>query len=71
MDDETRRQHGRSFGTVAELYDRIRPPYPADAARWLVGAVPCRVVRRITTDLPATFDLPYVTRAYRYQRLDG
>jgi ubiquinone/menaquinone biosynthesis C-methylase UbiE len=27
----------RSFGPVAEAYDRGRPGFPADAARWLVG----------------------------------
>lgn len=36
MDDEVRR-HARSFGPVAERYDRGRPGYPAPAVRWLVG----------------------------------
>ncbi|MEJ7793969.1 MAG: class I SAM-dependent methyltransferase [Nocardioides sp.] len=36
MDDEVRRQ-ARSFGSVAERYDRGRPGYPAPAVRWLVG----------------------------------
>ena len=27
----------RSFGAVAEAYDRGRPTYPAEAAAWLVG----------------------------------
>lgn len=27
----------RSFGPLAEAYDRGRPSFPADAARWLVG----------------------------------
>lgn len=27
----------RSFGTVADAYDRARPSYPEDAAEWLVG----------------------------------
>lgn len=27
----------RSFGPVADAYDRARPGYPADAVRWLVG----------------------------------
>lgn len=31
-------QHARSFGSVADAYDRGRPTYPADAAAWLVGA---------------------------------
>ena len=29
---------GRSFGDVAEAYDRARPAYPAEAVPWLVGA---------------------------------
>lgn len=35
--DEVRR-HARSFGSVAEVYDRGRPSFPADAAAWLVGS---------------------------------
>lgn len=31
------RELARSFGTVAETYDRARPSYPAEAAEWLVG----------------------------------
>jgi SAM-dependent methyltransferase len=27
----------RSFGAVAELYDRIRPGYPPDAVGWMLG----------------------------------
>ncbi|MBO9522594.1 MAG: class I SAM-dependent methyltransferase [Nocardioidaceae bacterium] len=38
------RARARSFGTVAETYDRARPSYPADAVTWLVGAAPSRVV---------------------------
>lgn len=36
MDDEVRR-HARSFGSVAERYDRGRPGYPPAAVRWMVG----------------------------------
>jgi ubiquinone/menaquinone biosynthesis C-methylase UbiE len=36
MDDEQRRQ-ARSFGSVAEVYDRGRPSFPREAAEWLVG----------------------------------
>ena len=36
MDDDVRRL-ARSFGAVADAYDRGRPTVPADAARWLVG----------------------------------
>ena len=40
MDDQTTpasARWARSFGPVAQAYDRGRPGYPADAARWLVG----------------------------------
>lgn len=36
MDDDVRHL-SRSFGPVAEAYDRGRPGFPAEAARWLVG----------------------------------
>jgi ubiquinone/menaquinone biosynthesis C-methylase UbiE len=36
MDDDVRRL-ARSFGPVAEVYDRGRPSFPAEAAAWLVG----------------------------------
>ena len=36
MDEELQR-HARSFGPVADAYDRGRPTYPADAVAWLVG----------------------------------
>jgi SAM-dependent methyltransferase len=32
-----------SFGAAAELYDSARPPYPPEAARWMLGARRCRV----------------------------
>lgn len=38
------RAHANSFGAAAELYDRIRPRYPADALRWAIGEAPCRIV---------------------------
>lgn len=37
-------QHARSFGAVADAYDRGRPTYPPDAAAWLVGARPTTVL---------------------------
>jgi SAM-dependent methyltransferase len=43
MDDELRR-HARSFGSVAERYDRGRPSFPREAAEWLVGTQPATVV---------------------------
>jgi SAM-dependent methyltransferase len=33
----------RSFGTVADRYDRYRPGYAADAVRWALGERPLRV----------------------------
>ncbi len=36
-DGPERHRLARSFGPVAEAYDRGRPSFPADAARWLVG----------------------------------
>jgi len=43
MDDELRR-HARSFGSVAETYDRGRPSFPREAAEWLAGSQPVTVV---------------------------
>ncbi|GIG58701.1 putative methyltransferase [Longispora fulva] len=37
-------RQARSFGPVADLYDRIRPSYPAEAAAWLLGPAPMKVV---------------------------
>lgn len=44
MDGEHRRARALSFGPVAQLYDRVRPSYPAAAARWILGEQPLRVV---------------------------
>ncbi|GGF49473.1 hypothetical protein GCM10011519_24280 [Marmoricola endophyticus] len=33
-----------SFGGVADRYDRARPGYPVEAARWLTGDAPARVL---------------------------
>jgi SAM-dependent methyltransferase len=33
-----------SFGTVADAYDRARPSYPLEAARWLAGDTPSDVL---------------------------
>jgi ubiquinone/menaquinone biosynthesis C-methylase UbiE len=40
--DHARR--ARSFGGVAEVYERARPTYPEDAVRWLAGDEPRDVV---------------------------
>lgn len=34
----------RSFGAIAHAYERARPGYPVEAARWLTGKPPRRVV---------------------------
>lgn len=34
----------KSFGAVAELYERARPGYPAAAIRWIAGPAPARVL---------------------------
>jgi SAM-dependent methyltransferase len=44
MDDSQRREFGRSYGTVASIYDRTRPDYPDDAIDWLVGKQPRRIL---------------------------
>src|SRR5688572_18675934 len=42
LPDHARR--ARSFGSVAEVYERARPTYPEDAVRWLAGDEPRDVV---------------------------
>jgi SAM-dependent methyltransferase len=48
-----------SFGSVADAYDRARPGYPPEAAAWLAGATPARVLELgagtglLTADLAA------------------
>lgn len=42
MDERARR--ARSFGAVAEAYDRVRPGYPAEAVDWLLPEGARRVV---------------------------
>ena len=36
--------HARSFGSVADAYDRGRPSYPLEAAQWLTGERPATVL---------------------------
>ena len=43
MSDETP-DWARSFGSVADAYDRGRPTYPREAAAWLVGDEPVTVL---------------------------
>jgi len=44
VEPETRETRARSFGQVAEAYERARPGYPEDAVRWLVGDEPRDIV---------------------------
>jgi ubiquinone/menaquinone biosynthesis C-methylase UbiE len=43
MSDE-QHAHARSFGGVADAYDRGRPTYPVEAATWLTGPQPLTVL---------------------------
>lgn len=61
MDDDASAadRWARSFGAVAESYDRGRPGYPAEAVRWLVGREAASVLEvgagtgKLTTELVA------------------
>jgi ubiquinone/menaquinone biosynthesis C-methylase UbiE len=45
MDDTSEIQrHARSFGSVAEAYERGRPSFPREAAAWLAGDQPVTVL---------------------------
>ena len=44
MDPRTRKLRARSFGSVAEAYERARPEYPIEAVTWLAGEPPRDVV---------------------------
>ncbi len=37
-------EKARSFGRVADAYDRARPSYPREAAQWMVGSDPAQVL---------------------------
>ena len=41
--DDRDRVHANSFGAVADVYERGRPQYPAEAIDWLVPAHATRV----------------------------
>jgi len=41
--DPTLLEHATSFGRAADVYERGRPPYPAEAVRWLLPAGARRV----------------------------
>jgi SAM-dependent methyltransferase len=42
--DDPGGRRARSFGAVADDYDRARPTYPAEAVSWLLGSSPLEVV---------------------------
>jgi SAM-dependent methyltransferase len=44
VDPSTWQAQARSFGPAADLYDRVRPRYPAEAIRWILGDRPLTVV---------------------------
>ncbi|WP_328528306.1 class I SAM-dependent methyltransferase [Nocardioides sp. NBC_00368] len=44
MTDPANPDPARSFGSVADSYDRGRPSYPVDAVKWLVGEEPCSIL---------------------------
>ena len=44
MTDPSPPDPARSFGSVADAYDRARPTYPREAAAWLVGDEPAAVL---------------------------
>lgn len=44
MDEQRWELRRTSFGSAAQVYDRARPGYPAEAVRWVVGADPRRVL---------------------------
>lgn len=44
MDPDAHEVRARSFGAVAQAYERARPEYPPGAVTWLAGADPCDVV---------------------------
>ena len=39
-----KREQRLAFGSAAELYDAVRPSYPSEAVRWLVGEAPRRIL---------------------------
>lgn len=44
MDEDERSRRAASFGERADVYERARPGYPADAVRWLAGPSPADVL---------------------------
>jgi len=44
MDDSLRRRRAKTFGGVADVYERTRPGYPEEAVRWMAGSSPGTVL---------------------------
>jgi len=44
MDDSLRMRRAKTFGGIADVYERTRPGYPDDAVRWMTGTTPGTVL---------------------------
>ena len=44
MDDGLRMRRAKTFGGVADVYDRTRPGYPDEAVQWMAGSSPGTVL---------------------------
>jgi len=44
MDDSLRMRRAKTFGGLAEVYERTRPGYPDEAVRWMAGSAPGKVL---------------------------
>jgi SAM-dependent methyltransferase len=44
MDESLRTRRAKTFGGVAEVYERTRPGYPKEAVRWMLGSTPGTVL---------------------------
>ncbi|MDQ4084468.1 MAG: class I SAM-dependent methyltransferase [Actinomycetota bacterium] len=44
MDESLRTRRVQVFGGVADIYERTRPDYPAEAVRWMAGPTPGTVL---------------------------
>jgi SAM-dependent methyltransferase len=44
VDRDSRASRASSFDAIADLYERVRPGYPVEIVRWLVGDAPAEVL---------------------------
>jgi SAM-dependent methyltransferase len=44
MDESLRTRRARTFGGVADVYERTRPDYPGEAVRWMLGSTPAHAL---------------------------